>query len=128
VQRTKKEGQACNSLPNGSLSPIRGVHPGDLCLDKLLPRLKPANNEGIEVHEVVLATNPNTKGEAIANYINRLLKPLGRCVTRLAMGMPAGSDLEIRRRCDDGQGAHESSRDVSSIILRKKVDSSLFAD
>ena len=79
---------------HGSLSPIRGVRPSDLRLDNLLPRLKPDNNDGVEVREVILATNPNTEGEATANYISRLLKPLGLRVTRLAMGMPVGSDLE----------------------------------
>lgn len=79
---------------HGSLSPIRGIRPSDLRLDNLLPRLKPENNEGVEVREVILATNPNTEGEATANYISRLLKPLGLKVTRLAMGMPVGSDLE----------------------------------
>jgi recombination protein RecR len=79
---------------HGSLSPIRGIRPSDLRLDNLLPRLKPENNEGVEVREVILATNPNTEGEATANYISRLLKPLGIRVTRLAMGMPVGSDME----------------------------------
>jgi recombination protein RecR len=79
---------------HGSLSPIRGIRPSDLRLDNLLPRLKPENNEGVEVSEVILATNPNTEGEATANYISRLLKPLGIRVTRLAMGMPVGSDME----------------------------------
>jgi recombination protein RecR len=79
---------------HGSLSPIRGMRPSDLRLDNLLPRLKPENNEGVEMREVILATNPNTEGEATANYISRLLKPLGLKVTRLAMGMPVGSDLE----------------------------------
>ena len=79
---------------HGSLSPIRGMRPSDLRLDNLLPRLKPENNDGVEVLEVILATNPNTEGEATANYISRLLKPLGLRVTRLAMGMPVGSDLE----------------------------------
>jgi recombination protein RecR len=79
---------------HGALSPIRGVGPDDLRLDNLLPRLKPENNDGIAVREVILATNPNTEGEATANYISRLLKPLGLRVTRLAMGMPVGSDLE----------------------------------
>ena len=79
---------------HGSLSPIRGSGPDDLHLANLLPRLKPENNEGVEVREVILATNPNTEGEATANYISRLLKPLGARVTRIAMGMPVGSDLE----------------------------------
>src|SRR5881409_1000352 len=79
---------------HGSLSPIRGVRPSDLRLDNLLTRLKRENNDGVEVREVILATNPNTEGEATANYISRLLKPLGLLVTRIAMGMPVGSDLE----------------------------------
>ena len=79
---------------HGSLSPIRGIGPDDLHLANLLPRLKPENNDGVEVQEVILATNPNTEGEATANYISRLLKPLGVRVTRIAMGMPVGSDLE----------------------------------
>jgi recombination protein RecR len=79
---------------HGSLSPIRGIGPDDLHLANLLPRLRPENNDGVEVSEVILATNPNTEGEATANYISRLLKPLGPRVTRIAMGMPVGSDLE----------------------------------
>jgi recombination protein RecR len=79
---------------HGSLSPIRGIGPDDLHLANLLPRLRPDKNNGVEVKEVILATNPNTEGEATANYIARLLKPLGVKVTRIAMGMPVGSDLE----------------------------------
>ena len=80
---------------HGSLSPIRGVGPDELMLATLLPRLLPENNEGVEVKEVIIATNPTTEGEATANYIARLLKPLGIRVTRIAMGMPVGSDLEF---------------------------------
>jgi recombination protein RecR len=79
---------------HGSLSPIRGVGPDELMLANLLPRLLPENNEGIDIKEVIIATNPTTEGEATANYIARLLKPLGIKVTRIAMGMPVGSDLE----------------------------------
>ena len=79
---------------HGALSPIRGLGPEDLRLANLLPRLRPENNEGVEVREVILATNPNTEGEATASYVSRLLKPLGVRVTRIAMGMPVGSDLE----------------------------------
>ncbi|MGB7922272.1 MAG: recombination mediator RecR [Pyrinomonadaceae bacterium] len=79
---------------HGSLSPIRGIGPEDLHLSNLLTRLRPENNDGVEVREVIVATNPNTEGEATANYISRLLKPLGVRVTRIAMGMPVGSDLE----------------------------------
>ena len=79
---------------HGSLSPIRGVGPDELMLPNLLPRLLPENNDDIEVKEVIIATNPTTEGEATANYIARLLKPLGVRTTRIAMGMPVGSDLE----------------------------------
>jgi recombination protein RecR len=80
---------------HGSLSPIRGIGPDELMLANLLPRLNPNNNDGVEVREVIIATNPTTEGEATANYIARLLKPLGVRVTRIAMGMPVGSDLEF---------------------------------
>ncbi len=80
---------------HGSLSPIRGVGPDELMLANLLPRLNPDNNEGVEIKEIIVATNPTTEGEATANYIARLLKPLGARVTRIAMGMPVGSDLEF---------------------------------
>ena len=79
---------------HGSLSPIRGVRPDDLRLENLLTRLKPENNDGVEMREIILATNPNTEGEATANYISRLLKPLGLRVTRIATGIPVGSDLD----------------------------------
>ena len=79
---------------HGALSPIRGLGPEDLRIANLLPRLRPENNDGVEVREVILATNPNTEGEATASYVSRLLKPLGVRVTRIAMGMPVGSDLE----------------------------------
>lgn len=80
---------------HGSLSPIRGVGPDELMLANLFPRLMPDNNDGVEVREIIIATNPTTEGEATANYIARLLKPLGVRVTRIAMGMPVGSDLEF---------------------------------
>lgn len=79
---------------HGSLSLIRGVGPDELMLPNLLTRLMPENNEGVEVREIIIATNPTTEGEATANYIARLLKPLGVRCTRIAMGLPVGSDLE----------------------------------
>ena len=72
----------------GALSPLRGIGPDDLKIKGLLGRV----NEG--VNEVILATNPNVEGEATAFYLARLLKPLGVKVTRIAMGVPVGSDLE----------------------------------
>ena len=67
----------------------------ELMIVNLLPRLSPENNDGVEVKEIIVATNPTTEGEATANYLARLLKPLGVNVTRIAMGMPVGSDLEF---------------------------------
>jgi recombination protein RecR len=78
---------------HGALSPIRGIGPDGLRIKSLLERLRPHNDEP-EVREIILATNPNTEGEATANYLGRLLKPLGFHVTRIAMGLPVGSDLE----------------------------------
>ncbi|WP_058867207.1 recombination mediator RecR [Chloracidobacterium thermophilum] len=74
---------------HGALSPLRGIGPDDIHLRSLLERLRT-----LEVTEVILATNPTTEGEATANYIGRLLKPIGIRVTRLAMGLPVGGDLE----------------------------------
>ena len=72
----------------GALSPLQGVGPDDLKIKNLLSRL--SNGVG----EVILATNPNVEGEATAIYLARLLKPLGVKVTRIAMGVPVGSDLD----------------------------------
>lgn len=79
---------------HGALSPIRGIGPEELRIRNLIERLRPAADGESEVKEIILATNPNTEGEATANYLGRLLKPLGVRVTRIAMGVPVGSDLE----------------------------------
>ena len=73
----------------GVLSPLHGVGPDDLKIKGLLSRV----GDGA-VEEVILATNPTVEGEATALYLARLLKPLGVRVTRIAMGVPVGSDLE----------------------------------
>jgi recombination protein RecR len=73
----------------GALSPLQGVGPDDLKIKGLLARVEAGG-----VEEVILATNPNVEGEATAIYLARLLKPLGVRVTRIAMGVPVGSDLE----------------------------------
>ena len=78
---------------HGALSPIRGIGPDELKIRSLIERLRPQDDKP-EVEEVILATNPNTEGEATANYLSRLLKPLGVRVTRIGMGLPVGSDLE----------------------------------
>jgi recombination protein RecR len=72
----------------GALSPLQGIGPDNLKIKGLLDRI------GGGVTEVILATNPNVEGEATAIYLARLLKPLGVRVTRIAMGVPVGSDLE----------------------------------
>jgi recombination protein RecR len=77
----------------GAISPLQGVGPDDLKIKSLLARIGSGTN-GQAVTEVILATNPNVEGEATAIYLARLLKPLGVRVTRIAMGVPVGSDLE----------------------------------
>jgi len=74
---------------HGVISPMEGVGPEDLRIRELLDRL-----QGESVREVILATNPNLEGEATAMYLQRLIVPLGIKVTRLARGLPFGSDLE----------------------------------
>jgi recombination protein RecR len=73
----------------GAISPLQGIGPDELKIKGLLSRIG-----GGQVTEVILATNPNVEGEATALYLARLLKPLGVRVTRIAMGVPVGSDLE----------------------------------
>lgn len=72
----------------GRLSPLDGIGPDDLKIKELLNRLTD------EVTEIVIATNPNVEGEATAVYLSRLLKPMGVKVSRIARGLPVGSDLE----------------------------------
>ena len=72
----------------GRLSPLDGIGPDDLHMQELISRLSG------EVREVIIATNPNVEGEATAAYLSRLIKPLGISVTRIARGLPVGSDLE----------------------------------
>ena len=73
----------------GALSPLQGIGPDELKIKSLLTRVGQGG-----VDEVILATNPNVEGEATALYLARLLKPLSVKVTRIAMGVPMGSDLE----------------------------------
>ena len=73
----------------GALSPLDGIGPEQLKIEGLLKRIKKG---GIE--EIIIATNPNVQGEATALYLAKLIKPLGIKVTRIALGLPVGSDLE----------------------------------
>lgn len=74
----------------GSLSPLDGIGPEDLRMKELLSRVGDGS-----VGEIILALNPNVEGEATTLYLSRLLKPLGVRVTRIARGLPVGSDLEF---------------------------------
>jgi len=74
---------------HGSIAPLRGLGPDDLKIGPLVARLRDGS-----VKEVILATNPNVEGETTAVYLSRLLKPLGVRVTRIALGLPVGSELE----------------------------------
>ncbi len=74
---------------HGVLSPLSGVGPDELRIQGLVERVRAGG-----VEEIILATSPTVEGEATAAYLSRLLKPLGPRVTRIAMGVPVGSDLE----------------------------------
>jgi len=86
IERTR-EFKGVYHVLMGSISPLQGIGPDNLKIKTLLARI-----DG--VGEVILATNPTVEGEATALYLARLLKPLGVRVTRIAMGVPVGSDLE----------------------------------
>ena len=75
---------------HGVLSPMNHVGPDDIRIKELLHRIADS-----DVEEVIMATNPDTEGEATAMYISRLLKPFNIKVTRLAYGIPVGSNLEF---------------------------------
>ena len=90
----------------GALSPLQGVGPDDLKIKGLLGRVAQGG-----VEEVILATNPTVEGEATAIYLARLLKPLGVRVTRIATGIPVGSNLEYADEITMGK-AMEGRREV----------------
>ena len=89
VERTR-EFRGRYHVLHGALSPLDGVGPSDLKIRELLVRL-----EREPAEEVLVATNPNVEGEATALYLQKLLKPLGLRVTRIAQGVPMGGDLEF---------------------------------
>jgi len=74
----------------GALSPIDGISPDRLKINELVERVKSGN-----VSEVIIATNPNTKGETTAQYLSQVIKPLGVKVSRIAYGLPIGGDIEF---------------------------------
>lgn len=88
IERTR-EYRGLYHVLGGAINPMANVGPSDLNIPTLLDRLKTD-----EVKEVILALDPNIEGEATTTYLSRLLGPLGLKVTRLASGLPVGSDLE----------------------------------
>jgi recombination protein RecR len=74
----------------GALSPIDGITPEKLKINELVNKVRQGN-----ISEVIIATNPNTKGETTAQYIFQLLKPMGIKITRIAYGLPIGGDIEF---------------------------------
>ena len=88
IERTGKY-RGCYHVLHGALSPLHGVGPDQLRIASLLDRVK-----GGSVSEVIVATNPTVEGEATAVYLSKLLRPLNVKVTRIAMGIPVGGELE----------------------------------
>ena len=89
VERAREYGGSYHVL-HGVISPMNHVGPDDLQIKSLVDRVAKG-----DVQEVIMATNPDTEGEATAMYIARLLKPFGTRVTRLAYGIPVGGHLEF---------------------------------
>lgn len=75
---------------HGRLSPLDGIGPEDLSVDKLTARIK-----SLGIREVIVATNPNVEGEATCTYVADIVKPLGVRTTTIARGVPMGSDLDV---------------------------------
>jgi len=89
------EFQGVYHVLHGLISPLEGVGPDDLYVSELLERLEsPEHNGGEEVEEVIVATQPDVDGEATSLYLSKVVKPLEIRVSRIASGVPIGSDLE----------------------------------
>ena len=91
---------------HGAISPVNGVTPDKLSIKELIERV--GEND---VREIIVATNPTQDGEVTAMYLSKYLKPMGVKVTRLAYGIPVGSDLEYADEITLGR-AIEGRRDV----------------
>ena len=88
LERTREDKGLYHVL-HGVISPLNGIGPDQLRIKELLQRVADE-----DIREVIMATNPDTEGEATAMYLSRLLKPFGVAVTRLAYGVPVGGHLE----------------------------------
>ena len=84
-----KEYKGLYHILHGAISPIDGIGPEELKIKELLKRIS-----GSDIEEIIIATNPNIEGEATAMYLAKLLKPIIPKITRIAHGVPVGSDLE----------------------------------
>ncbi|MEO6880662.1 MAG: recombination mediator RecR [Mycobacteriaceae bacterium] len=94
VERTREFAGRYHVL-GGALDPLSGMGPDQLRIRELMERLR-TQADGVDVSEVIIATDPNTEGEATATYLNRMMRDLpGLKVTRLASGLPMGGDLEF---------------------------------
>lgn len=111
VERTR-EYRGLYHVLQGAISPIEGITPDDLRIKELLMRLQAPPGDDAAVCEVIVATNPNTEGEATAMYLARLIAPLGIKVTRPASGLPVGGDLEYADEVTLGR-AFEGRRSLS---------------
>jgi recombination protein RecR len=89
IERTN-EFRGLYHVLGGALSPLDGIGPEDLRIKELLHRVSDAG-----IDEIILALNPNVEGEATTLYLSKLLKPLGMKITRIARGLPVGTDLEF---------------------------------
>ena len=105
IERTRRFRGVYHVL-HGALSPVDGIGPDELKMRELLERVRAGG-----VREVLLATNPTMEGDATAMYLARQLAPLGLRVTRLAMGLPVGGDLEYADEVTLGE-ALDGRRDV----------------
>ena len=94
IERTR-EFKGRYHVLGGALDPLSGIGPDQLRIRQLLTRIG-ASNDGVEITELIIATDPNTEGEATATYLVRMLRDFpGLTVTRLASGLPMGGDLEF---------------------------------
>jgi len=94
IERTR-EFRGRYHVLGGALDPLNGVGPDQLRIRELLNRIG-EKVDGVEIGEVIIATDPNTEGEATATYLSRILRDIpGLTVTRLASGLPMGGDLEF---------------------------------
>jgi recombination protein RecR len=93
VERTRQFDGLYHVL-HGAISPLHGIGPEQLKIKSLIERLRDSDGDQPLVQEIIVATDPDAEGEATAVYLAKLLKPLGVKVSRIAMGIPVGSEIE----------------------------------